>query len=279
MCGIAGVVDKSTVFGSERMIALGRAMTDCMRHRGPDDEGIWLSPGGRVALSQRRLSIIDTSSGGHQPMVGARGDTAITYNGELYNFRELKVELEHIGVEFKTKSDTEVLLAAIERWGVGAFARFDAMFALGFYDSGKRTLLLARDIFGEKPLYYIDTPHYFAFASELQALSGLPDFDPSVDVDTIAGYLSFQYVASPSTVYRTVRKLPPASWLRLDADGRVQVHPYFAFNTDARQRSTRSLDDLGDELEALLITTINRRLISDVPLGAFLSGGVDFLQQ
>src|SRR5262249_9275887 len=146
---------------------LAEGMASQMTHRGPDDQGVWVSTDGRVAFSQSRLSIIDTSSGGHQPMIGSNASTSITYNGELYNFRELKIELQHVGAEFKTKSDTEVLLAAIELWGVGAFSRLDAMFALGFYDAKKRTLLLARDIFGEKPLYYVDTPEYFAFASEL----------------------------------------------------------------------------------------------------------------
>src|SRR5262249_47046953 len=154
-------------------------MAQRMRHRGPDDQGVWLSCDGRVAFSQRRLAIIDTTPSGHQPMIGKQGRTAITYNGELYNFRELKAELQDIGVEFQTKSDTEVLLAAIERWGVDALPRVDAMFALGFYDATKRKLLLARDIFGEKPLYYIETPAYFAFASELHALSALPNFDNS----------------------------------------------------------------------------------------------------
>src|SRR5262249_33624785 len=162
-------------------------------------------------------------------MIGTKGSTAITYNGELYNFQELKVELQQIGVEFKTKSDTEVLLAAIEQWGVGAFLRLDAMFAVGFYDPTKRTLLLARDIFGEKPLFYVDTPEYFAFASELHALSMLPSFDSTVDVDTVATYLSFQYIPSPRTIYRSAQKLPPASWLRLNGDGRIEVHPYFNF--------------------------------------------------
>ncbi len=275
MCGIAGIISKSTAFGGPYLGALAQAMADRMHHRGPDDAGIWVSPDGTVALAQRRLSIIDTSSAGHQPMLGRNSQTAITYNGELYNFREIRVELENVGARFVTRSDTEVLLAAIEHWGVGAFGRLDAMFALGLYDVGKRVLLLARDMFGEKPVYYVDAPSYFAFASELNVLATLPDFDPAIDSATIAAYLSFQYVPAPATIYRTARKLPPGSWLRLDAAGRVEVHSYFNFETTARQASTRSLDDLADELDALLVTTVNRRLISDVPLGAFLSGGVD----
>jgi asparagine synthase (glutamine-hydrolysing) len=275
MCGVAGVVDKSGRLGADTLRRMATAMADCMIHRGPDDTGVWQSSDGRVALSQRRLSIIDTSEGGHQPMISSGGKTAMTYNGELYNFRELKVELEHLGRRFSTASDTEVMLAAIDHWGVGAFGRFDAMFATAHYDTNRHQLLLARDIFGEKPLYYLDTPDYFAFASELHALTGLPGFDPGIETATIAAYLSFQYVGAPATIYRSVRKLPPASWLRLDRDGRIEIRPYFSFETSGREKSSRSLADLGDELESLLVSTINRRLIADVPLGAFLSGGVD----
>jgi asparagine synthase (glutamine-hydrolysing) len=275
MCGIAGIVDKTGALGADELVRLASQMGETMQHRGPDDAGVWLSPDRRVAFSHRRLSIIDPSPGGHQPMLDAQGRRAITYNGELYNFRELRCELETCGGRFRTRSDTEVLLAALAQWNVGAFARLDAMFALGYYDADRRTLVLARDIFGEKPLYYVDTDRYLAFASELNALTLLPDFDAGVDLNAIAAYLSFQYLPAPSTIYRCVRKLPPGCWLRLGPGAGVEEHRYFTFRTDGRQSTPRALDDLADELEALLVTTVNRRLVSDVPLGAFLSGGVD----
>jgi asparagine synthase (glutamine-hydrolysing) len=221
------------------------------------------------------LSIIDISSGGHQPMVSEDGQVAIAFNGEIYNFLEIRPELQAKGDRFKTQSDTEVLLAALRRWGTDALAKFDAMFALGIYDTGSGELLIARDLFGEKPLYYVETEEYFAFASELHALTGLPGFDTRIDVDTIATFFSFQYVPSPKTIYQNARKLPPGCYLQLKSGQGAQICRYFDFRTSGARTSGRSLDDLADELEAILVTALRRRLISDVPLGAFLSGGVD----
>ena len=275
MCGISGILDKEGRIGPDKLCALTAAMANTMQHRGPDDRGLWLSPDKRVALAHRRLSIIDTSAAGHQPMGSPSGRGAITYNGELYNYHQLRAELEQTGVRFTSKSDTEVLLACIERWGTGALPKLDAMFAFGHYDLERRLLLLARDIFGEKPLYYLDTSEYFAFASELHALSVLPGFDASVSIEAIASYLSFQYVPSPATIYRGTKKLPPGSWLSIDAAGKVRIERYFSFTTSELQKPSRSPNDLADELEDLLVNTLRSRLISDVPLGAFLSGGVD----
>ncbi len=201
--------------------------------------------------------------------------SALTYNGELYNYLDLKRDLEREGVQFTTRSDTEVMLAALRLWGMGAVRHFDAMFAFGFYDAARRELLLGRDIFGEKPLYFVDRPDYFAFASELHALTRLPGLDHVVTLDAIASFLSFQYVPAPGTIYKDIRKLPPGHVLRLGDDGLYATSPYFTFKTSNKRVSGRSLDDLADELEAVLITAVDRRLISDVPLGAFLSGGVD----
>ena len=275
MCGIAGIVNKNASLSPERLLTCATAMASLMQHRGPDDAGVWVDPDGRAALAHRRLSIIDTSSAGHQPMLSPDEHHVLTYNGELYNFLELKAELESRGEHFTGRSDTEVLLRLLIEFGKDALPRLDSMFAFGFYDVRRQELLLARDIFGEKPLYYIDAPGYFAFASELHALTRLPSFDASIEHDAVATYLSLQYVACPDTIYRSCRKLPPAHWLRLDATGRVTIEPYFAFKAASDQTSTRSLDELADELEELLVRTVKRRLISDVPLGAFLSGGVD----
>jgi asparagine synthase (glutamine-hydrolysing) len=260
---------------SAQLESFVRAMTQTMVHRGPDDAGVWIDPDARIALGHRRLSIIDISQAGHQPMFSADGRSVIVFNGELYNFRELRAEMERDGVQFHTHSDTEVLLAALRQRGTDALSRLDAMFAFGYYDVQARELLLARDIFGEKPLYYIDTPEYLAFASELHALTVLPFFDATVSTDAIASYLCFQYVPAPQSIYKGVRKLQPGHWLRVGADGTAKAGRYFSFATSSAQTSGRDLDDLADELEAILETSLRRRLISDVPLGAFLSGGVD----
>jgi asparagine synthase (glutamine-hydrolysing) len=275
MCGIAGIIDKRGKFGAARLGQLVKEAADRMQHRGPDDCGVWVSPDGRCALSHRRLSIIDVSSAGHQPMASRSGRSIITFNGEIYNFLELKRELEALGAAFRSSSDTEVLLEMLERERQNALPRLDAMFALGYYDVDRQELLLARDIFGEKPLYYVDNENYFAFASELHSLANLPGFDARIDRSAIASYLCFQYVPTPQTIYRSARKLPPASYLIVGPSGAVDIRQYYRFETSAAEHSARSVDDLADELEAILLTSLRRRLISDVPLGAFLSGGVD----
>jgi asparagine synthase (glutamine-hydrolysing) len=275
MCGIAGIVSKRAKWSPSQLSAIAGAMADKMRHRGPDGSGVWVDAEGRCALSHRRLSIIDLTAAGAQPMTAREGECAVTYNGEFYNFREIKPELERAGVVFHSRSDTEVLLAGICRWNTDFLNKMDAMFAFGYYDSAQRELIIARDIFGEKPLYYVDSQDYFAFASELHALQDLPGFDPAIDRETIATYLMFQYVPAPQTIYAKTRKLPPGCYLRLRDGETPEVCRYFGFHTAEARTAGRSLDDLADELEEILVTSLRRRLISDVPLGAFLSGGVD----
>ena len=254
---------------------LAELMAASMPHRGPDDQGVWLAPDGRAALSHRRLSVIDTSSASHQPMVGRNGSAAITYNGELYNFREIRTELEVMGERFYSTGDTEVLLKALECWGVAALDRLDGMFAFLYYDVASRRLLAARDIFGEKPLYYMETERYVAFSSELTALTLLPDFDATIEPSAIAAYLSFQYVPAPGTIYRSVRKILPGHRLMVDEWGGVSTDRYFVFQTSNQKSSSRQLGELADELEDILVRSVKTRMIADVPLGAFLSGGVD----
>jgi asparagine synthase (glutamine-hydrolysing) len=275
MCGIAGIVLKQADWSPWRLKLLAEAMAGKMRYRGPDGAGIWIDPDGRCALAHQRLSIIDLTSGGAQPMLDSSGARAITYNGEFYNFLEVRSELEREGEVFQSRSDTEVLLAGLRRWDTAVLDKMDAMFAFGYYDAAKRELLLARDIFGEKPLYYIDNDRYFAFASELHALQDLPDFDPVIDRETIATFFAFQYVPGPQTIYAGARKLPPGCFLRLREGRSPEIRRYFHFRTAATRAASRDLDDLADELEEILLTSLRRRLISDVPLGAFLSGGVD----
>jgi|HubBroStandDraft_1064217.scaffolds.fasta_scaffold00009_34 asparagine synthase (glutamine-hydrolysing) len=275
MCGIAGVIDKNGRRSPEQLAALARAMADAMPYRGPDDSGVWADPAGGCALAHRRLSIIDTSSAGHQPLLSADGRHVITYNGEFYGYLGLKAELEAEGVGFASRCDTEILLEGLARRGAGLLSGLDAMFALGIWDRAARRLTLARDLFGEKPLYYLDRPDLFAFASELHALATLPAFDAGITREAVANYLCWQYVPAPASIYRAAAKLPPGSILTLAEGASPVVETFFRFRAAGPAESRRSLDDLADELEAILAATIERRLLSDVPLGAFLSGGVD----
>jgi asparagine synthase (glutamine-hydrolysing) len=275
MCGIAGIIDKSLRLGPTELSQFARQMADKMVHRGPDDAGVWVSSNGQVALSHRRLSIIDTSAAGRQPMANRDGTKQIVFNGEIYNFLELRRQLEAEGITFRSRTDTEVLIQILDLRGVAGLNDLDAMFALGWYDESAERLLLARDIFGEKPLYYVDAPDYFAFASELSALCGLPGFDARIDAAAIASYLCYQYIPAPGTIYRCARKLPPGSLLVRESDGQLRISQYYRFATGAQGTAKRRLTDAADELEAILLTSIKRRLISDVPIGTFLSGGVD----
>lgn len=275
MCGIAGLFDLTGRLSPERLETAARSMAAALRHRGPDGQGFWTSPDGRCVLAHRRLSIIDPTPAGAQPMTWNDGRHIITFNGEIYNYPDLKSDLEVAGVVFRTRSDTEVLLAGLARYGTDFLARCDAMFALGWYEQEKRRLTLARDAFGEKPLYYFATPDVFAFASELHALSLAPGFDPTIDIDELAAYLAFQYVPAPHTIYRNCRKLEPGSILTVEQGQVGSPTRYFSFKTSGERTGTASLDELADELEELLVRALKGRLLSDVPLGAFLSGGMD----
>ena len=256
------------------MERLARQMARSLAHRGPDDQGIWVSPDGRCALAHRRLSIIDTSAAGHQPMLSPDGRHAISYNGELYNFGALRPGLERDGWTFRTRTDTEVLLAGLVHGGTTFLDRIDAMYAMAWYDTQARRLVLARDPFGEKPLYWWSDGRLFGFASELQALTLLPGFRPRVDRDRIFAYLGLQYLPSPASIYVDVAKVPPGAGLTVEDDGRVTPFRHFAFVPQGRPDG-RTPEERADALEDILVRTIETRLIADVPLGAFLSGGVD----
>jgi asparagine synthase (glutamine-hydrolysing) len=277
MCGLAGIYRPlNASCAIQEMERAVRLMTDTLVHRGPDAGGLWADPDGRCVLGHRRLSIIDTSDAGLQPMATADGRFLIAYNGELYNYIALRADLAAAGVQFEGRTDTEVVLQAFATWGVGAFPRFDGMFALAILDRRSGELLLARDPFGEKPLYYSSSADGgLSFASELQAMELAPGIDLEVNVDAMAEMLSFQYIGAPRTIYRSIKKLRPGHWLRIEPSGRTQTGCYFSYNPGAGASDNRPLHDLADELEELLVESIGRRMISDVPLGAFLSGGVD----
>ena len=274
MCGISGIISFHCELQKLELEILVKKMADTMLHRGPDAEGVWISEDSYCAFSHRRLSIIDVSEAGKQPMQSYDGRFVITFNGEIYNFLELKPELEKKGSKFKTHTDTEVLIEAIRHYGEDAFLKLDGMYAFVVYDTFKKEVLVGRDPFGEKPLYYIHTDKYFAFASELRALRVLPFFQEELSEEAIPEYLCFQYIGAPRTLYKNVYKLEPAHYIKISREGKFQKLRYYSFEPK-QVEAIRKIQDYADELEELLVKSIKRRLISDVPLGAFLSGGVD----
>lgn len=253
-------------------------MRDRLRHRGPDGCGEWRDPSERLWLGHRRLSILDLSDAGAQPMVSANGRYVITYNGEVYNHEGLRGRLEREGAAFKSRCDTEVMLAAIERWGLRtALDSFIGMFAFGLWDRQDRILWLCRDRMGIKPLYYTMREGALAFASELQALD-LPWVDREIDLEALSLYFHTLVIPAPLTILRGVRKLSPGCLLRWDGRSAAAI-PYWSLESVAREghglgyRGT--FGEAAEELEALLTDAVRMRLVSDVPVGAFLSGGVD----
>ncbi|HEY7292705.1 MAG TPA: asparagine synthase (glutamine-hydrolyzing) [Vicinamibacterales bacterium] len=272
MCGIAGFVDTTdarTVFSREESLALVHRMCDVIRHRGPDDEGVLVDDG--VALGMRRLSIIDLATG-HQPIPNEDRTVWVVFNGELYNFRELRRELESAGHRFSTSTDTEVIVHAYEEWGDHAIGRLRGMFALAIWDLRVRALLLARDRIGIKPLYYADVDGRLYFGSEIKSLLCAPDVSRALDLDALDHYLSFLYTPRDGSIFAAVRKLPPGHLLKW-CDGKIDVATYWQL--------APAETFAGDETQAIsalrgvLADAVRSHLVSDVPLGAFLSGGID----
>jgi len=278
MCGIAGLIGPP---GSDlRSIALG--MSEAIRYRGPDDAGVWSDDGCGVALGHVRLAILDVSAEGHQPMVSSSGRYVMSYNGEVYNFAELRSELGLVGAKFRGYSDTEVMLAAFEEWGLEkAVRRFVGMFACAVWDRVERQLTLMRDRLGEKPLYYGWCGKTFVFGSELKALCVHPSWRGEINRGVLTSYMRYGYVPLPHSIYRGIYKLLPGTWLKVSADappGRTLVPiTYWSAREVAMQEPLADLSDAAatDALDSLLHQAVGRQMISDVPLGAFLSGGID----
>jgi asparagine synthase (glutamine-hydrolysing) len=271
MCGIAGFIDSPVAVPLSREDATSRLrqMCDVIRHRGPDDEGIRVESG--VALGMRRLSIIDVA-GGHQPIGNEDGTVWIVFNGEIYNFRELRKELQEAGHRFTTSTDTEAIVHAYEEWGADAIRRLRGMFGLAIWDSNNRRLVLARDRVGIKPLYYAVAGGRLRFASELKSLLCDPAVPAEIDVDALDHYLSFLYTPRESSIFRDVCKLPPGHVLTWQ-EGRLHVEPYWRPSTTEAFRGTER--EAADTLHRTLLDAVSSHMVSDVPIGAFLSGGVD----
>ncbi len=249
-------------------------MASTLSHRGPDDCGVWESDDGTVALSHRRLSIIDLSPLGHNPMSGDDGRLWITFNGEIYNFLELRQELEAAGRRFRSHTDTEVILAAYERWGLDCVDRFAGMFAFAIWDEPRRRLWVVRDRLGKKPLYYSESQGTLRFASELKAIVADQAVTREIDADAMRLYLRYGYVPSPYTIYTSIRKLPPAHYLICE-NGAVSVRRYWDPVPYALGCASLTDAEAEAQLETRLTTAVRQRMIADVPLGAFLSGGID----
>ena len=282
MCGIAGFIQRSGEGSEAWLLGVAKAMSRSLTHRGPDDDGHWVDPASGVALGFRRLSIIDVSPSGHQPMLSASGRFVIIFNGEIYNYPELRAELTR-NYDFRPRgnSDTEVMLGAFDAWGIEAsLRRLNGMFALAVWDRIERALYLCRDRVGEKPLYYGWMNGVFLFGSELKALAAHPDFRGEIDHIAVAGYLRYGYVPTPRSIYQGIFKLPPATFIRVTQDSRDAVsHAYWSMKEVAQrgveQPFRGSLDDAVESLTTRLTATVKSRMQSDVPLGAFLSGGID----
>ncbi len=271
MCGVAGEL---TFDGRPASADAVRAMTDALQHRGPDDAGLYCD--GPIGLGHRRLAIIDLSPGGHQPMWTADGRFAVIFNGEIYNYQELARELLATGYRFQNQSDTEVLLAAVATWGVErALQRFIGMFAFALWDSRERILTLCRDRVGIKPLHYFVDGTRLLFASELKAIVVHPSFQRTVNPAAVAQFLSIGYIVAPATIYDRTYKLPAACYARVTEDGRVSLHRYWSLDQVQRGAFHGTLEDAAAELDILAESAFRYRLVSDVPVGVFLSGGTD----
>lgn len=281
MCGIVGIFNTARQMSEEEIEAIVKNMSHALYHRGPDSHGTWVDPKNGFALGHRRLAIIDISSEGHQPMVSADGRYVIVFNGEIYNFLELRHTLEKLGHCFRGHSDTEIMLASFSQWGIdGAIARFHGMFAFALWDRQEQLLHLGRDRLGEKPLYYGWINNTFLFASELKALKAYPDFHPEINRDALALFLRYSYVPTPYSIYQNIYKLSPGCILTWNGrDTNPKPVPYWSVKEVAQvgvaEPFTGSEQEAIAQMETLLLEAVRSQMIADVPLGAFLSGGID----
>jgi len=271
MCGIVGF--KSDTHFTRLRESLPAA-TSSMRHRGPDDAGLFVDPKAGVGLGHRRLAVIDLSEAGRQPMASENGQVRIVYNGEVYNFKEIRATLGEMGHRFRTDTDTEVILEAYREWGMGCLPRFVGMFAMALWDGRIETLFLARDRIGIKPLYYYWADGTFLFASELKALMAFDSFPKEIDPEAVPIFLHYQYIPAPRTVFQNTHKLLPGHYLIYDGTG-MKTRAYWRLPDAQKADFSGNEAEAVDELDRILSEAVSCRLVSDVPLGALLSGGID----
>lgn len=267
MCGIAGFSQFHYQEGTETEL---EAMGQAIFHRGPDAGGTYLDK--HIGLCHRRLSILDLSEAGNQPMFSADGNLVIVFNGEIYNFLELREDLEKQGVRFKSHTDTEVILELYAREGTSCLEKLNGMFAFALWDKNKQELFIARDRLGKKPLYYYSQDGRFAFGSEIKAILALNDIPREIRLDAVYDFFAYQYIPDPKSIFKHIHKLPPAHYMVLNKDG-FTIHEYW--DVSFKNISSESEESHKAQLKALLEKVTKQRMISDVPLGAFLSGGVD----
>ncbi len=281
MCGIVGILDQHQQNTESELKSIANRMADSIAHRGPDSEGSWVDADAGIAFAHRRLAIIDLSVEGNQPMSSSDGRYVIVFNGEIYNFQELRTDLETLGHNFRSNSDTEVLLEAISEWGLeNALSRCIGMFAFALWEHRSRNLYLVRDRLGIKPLYYGPIGTSFAFASEIGALWTHPNFQRDIDRDSLAIYMLRNCVPAPYSIYRHIKKLPPGTILTVHGNsGKSTISSYWSLKQVAESGITTPFSgNEGEALEALedvLYESVRTRLVADVPVGAFLSGGID----
>lgn len=273
MCGVVGLVDQK---GVDKNLLV--RMSNTLIHRGPDDAGVWMDDSGVIGLGHRRLSIIDLSQAGRQPMSDSNRDVCVVFNGEIYNFQELRQELEKKGYKFRTRTDTEVIIYSYKEWGIKCLDKFNGMFALAICDKEKNQMVLVRDRLGKKPLYYYSAPGIFMFASELKALMAHPIFSKEISEEGLVLYFTFGYIPAPFSIFSNTYKLPPGCYLLYDLDtGATKIEKYWD-PRDAFLNSSKinlSEEEAQEEVENLLQSAAKYRLIADVPVGVLLSGGID----
>jgi len=280
MCGIAGFLDTRARGPNDQWDRIAEAMRASLAHRGPDDHGTWIDADAGIGLAHLRLSIVDLSPAGHQPMTSSGGRYVIVYNGEVYSHAPLRGELERRGIVFRGHSDTEVILESLALFGLEpTLERMIGMFAIAVWDRRERTLTLIRDRLGIKPLYWAKFGNLFLFGSELKALRAHPGWEPRINRAAVAAFLRHGYIPAPLTIYDGVRKLEPGSVLTLSPGGEPRIETFWDARSVARDGLSPMLSasdrEMTDQLETLLKDAVQRRMMADVPLGAFLSGGID----
>ena len=280
MCGIAGIWDRRARGAADTLTASVAAMTQSLVHRGPDDGDLWSDQEAGLAIGHRRLSIVDLSPAGAQPMLSSCGRFVISYNGEVYNAAELRLALEAAGRRFRGHSDTEAIVEGAAVWGVGpTVERLIGMFAMALWDRHERTLYLVRDRLGIKPLYWAEFDRRLLFGSELKALRADRGWSAELDRDALAAYLRFGYVPAPHSIYRGVSKLPPGTILTIRPHGPPEFAAFWSLDEVARRGQTARFagdeEEAAEALDVLMRDVVRRRMVADVPLGAFLSGGID----